>query len=60
MTHAARRGEIFHLWWHPHNLGINQEQNFKNLEEILLHFTQLQKKYGMQSASMSDIATLVS
>ncbi len=59
MTHAAKRGEIFHLWWHPHNVGINQEQNFKNLENILEHFTYLQKTYGMQSASMHDIAEYV-
>lgn len=57
MTYAAKKGEIFHLWWHPHNLGINQEQNFKNLEAILKHFAHLQKTYGMQSASMRDIVT---
>ena len=55
MTHAAKRGEIFHLWWHPHNFGVNQEQNFENLTEILKHFKALEKEYGMQSASMRDI-----
>ncbi len=55
MTHAAEKGEIFHLWWHPHNLGINQTENFKNLEEILNHFETLKQKYGFQSASMRDI-----
>jgi peptidoglycan/xylan/chitin deacetylase (PgdA/CDA1 family) len=59
MTHAAKRGEVFHLWWHPHNFGIHQEENFRNLEDILLHFAALQKKYGMQSASMSDLSNLV-
>jgi hypothetical protein len=55
MTHAAKNGEVFHLWWHPHNFGINQKENFKNLEEILKHFAFLKKTYGMQSASMKDI-----
>ena len=55
MTYAAKRGEIFHLWWHPHNFGVNQEQNFENLTEILKHFKALEKEYGMQSASMRDI-----
>jgi peptidoglycan/xylan/chitin deacetylase (PgdA/CDA1 family) len=55
MTYAAKRGEVFHLWWHPHNFGIDQEENFKNLTEILDHFKTLEKKYGMQSASMSDL-----
>ncbi len=58
MTHTAKHGEIFHLWWHPHNFGINQEENFKNLEALLSHFKSLQEKYGMQSASMSDIAEI--
>lgn len=59
MTHAAKRGEVFHLWWHPHNFGINQTENFKNLTSVLEHFKQLQEKYGMQSASMKDISTVV-
>jgi peptidoglycan/xylan/chitin deacetylase (PgdA/CDA1 family) len=57
MTHAAKHGEVFHLWWHPHNFGTNQEANFRNLTTILEHFKALQKKYGMQSASMNEIAT---
>ncbi len=57
MTHAAKHGEIFHLWWHPHNMGIDQVENFKNLEEILRHFNMLKKQYGMESASMHDIVT---
>jgi hypothetical protein len=56
MTYAAKRGEVFHLWWHPHNFGINQEENFKNLEDILIHFKTLQEKYGMQSSSMEEIS----
>lgn len=57
MTHAAKHGEIFHLWWHPHNMGIDQEENFRNLEEILQHFRALHEQYGMESAGMRDIAT---
>jgi hypothetical protein len=57
MTHAAKRGEVFHLWWHPHNFGVNQEQNFKNLESILSHYKKLRERHGMQSASMKDIAS---
>jgi peptidoglycan/xylan/chitin deacetylase (PgdA/CDA1 family) len=55
MTHAAVRGEVFHLWWHPHNFGINQEENFKNLKMLLEHFKTLRNEYGMESASMGDI-----
>lgn len=56
MTHAAKRGEVFHLWWHPHNFGIHQEENFKNLTTILEHYKKLQKEYGMQSASMRELS----
>ncbi len=58
MTYAAKNHEIFHLWWHPHNFGINQEENFKNLEIILEQYAVLQKKYHFESASMRDIANL--
>ena len=60
MTRAAKRGEVFHLWWHPHNFGINQKENFRNLETILKHFDYLRSTYGMQSASMSEISIIAS
>lgn len=56
MTHAAKRNQNFHLWWHPHNFGINQGQNLKNLEEILHHFKFLQSEYGMKSLNMKELA----
>lgn len=56
MTHAAKEGEIFHLWWHPHNFGINQKQNFRNLTKILKHYKKLEKKYGMSSKNMSELS----
>lgn len=58
MTHAAKNCEVFHLWWHPHNFGVNQEENFKNLTTILEYFKYLEKAYGMQSASMHDITKI--
>jgi peptidoglycan/xylan/chitin deacetylase (PgdA/CDA1 family) len=59
MTHAAKNGEVFHLWWHPHNFGVDQDQNFKNLTEILEHYRQLNARYNIQSTSMGEITTLV-
>ena len=59
MTHAAKKGGIFHLWWHPHNFGTDQEQNCKNLEAILKHYTFLKERYDMESASMQDIVKYV-
>jgi hypothetical protein len=55
MTYAAKQGQIYHLWWHPHNFGINRKENLQNLIEIITHFKTLQERYGMQSANMRDI-----
>ncbi|MCB1637481.1 MAG: DUF2334 domain-containing protein, partial [Thiothrix sp.] len=38
MTQAARTNRIFHLWWHPHNFGIQLQQNLQRLEQVLLHY----------------------
>ncbi len=54
MTYAAKHSEIFHLWWHPHNFGVNQTANFQQLEEILKHFISLKKQYEMESLNMAE------
>lgn len=56
MKHAAKNGEIFHLWWHPHNIGINTEKNLNNIEEILNYYDFLKSKYGMESKNMCELA----
>lgn len=56
MKKAAKKGRIFHLWWHPHNIGINTEKNLKNIKEILDYFDELKNKYGMESKNMLELA----
>lgn len=56
MSTAARTGRICHLWWHPHNFGVNTEKNLALLELLLLHYRMLADKYGMQSSCMGDFA----
>jgi len=56
MTYAAKNGELFHLWWHPHNFGTNLEKNLQFLSEILEHFKYLEKKYAMKSLNMKEIS----
>ncbi len=58
MNHAARKGKIFHLWFHPHDIGINQDVNFDRLEEILQHYQFLQLKYQMKSVNMAEVVEL--
>ena len=60
MTKAAKEGSMFHIWWHPHNFGVHQKENLKNLEHLLKHFVSLQQRYGMRSLTMSELATELS
>lgn len=55
MKACAKKGYIFHLWWHPHNFGKNKEKNISNLSEVLKYYKKLEKKYGMKSFNMSEI-----
>jgi len=59
MYRAAKRGELYHLWWHPHNFGQNTQRNMEQLEELLDWFLYLNRQFGMQSASMTELATHV-
>lgn len=54
MTAAARSGGVFHLWWHPHNFGLNLVQNMAMLDEVARHYLSLAERYGMQSRCMGD------
>jgi len=56
MTHAAKNNLVYHLWWHPHNFGVHQEQNFAFLESILQHYEALNMRYGFSSITMSELA----
>ncbi|MEX0930288.1 MAG: polysaccharide deacetylase family protein [Candidatus Paceibacterota bacterium] len=56
MEHAAKSGEIFHLWWHPHNFATYTKENFRLLRSILDTFTQLEHLYGMRSLTMAEVA----
>ncbi len=58
MNYAAKNGKIFHLWFHPHDIGIHQEINFSMLEEILQHYQKIHKKYQMQAANMAEVVEL--
>ncbi|WP_445721071.1 polysaccharide deacetylase family protein [Flavobacterium sp.] len=59
MTDAAIKGEVFHLWWHPHNHGANTDENLHQLELLLIHFNELKLKYNMASYNMSEISDYV-
>jgi len=56
METAARRRRLFHLWWHPHNFGVDLKENLAFLRKILDHFRILQDRYGMRSMTMAAVA----
>lgn len=56
MTYAAKQGLTYHLWWHPHNFGINLQENFDFLSRVLLHFQKLNTEYNFESRSMHQLA----
>lgn len=56
MTHAAKTGSLFHLWWHPHNFGKHPVQNLRFLDRVLEVFDGLRAQHGMKSLSMAEAA----
>lgn len=59
MTQTAKKGGIFHLWWHPHNFGCNTLENLTFLEEILKHYKYLYEQYDFESLTMEQVALQV-
>jgi hypothetical protein len=55
MERTAQLGEVYHLWWHPHNFGHHPDENLHFLESILLHFKRLEGEYGMVSRGMGEM-----
>ena len=56
MRHAAKKGLTFHLWWHPHNIGVRTQQHLTQLEEIFAYYQKLNRQYGMISLNMREAA----
>lgn len=56
MLHAAKNGLTFHLWFHPHNIGVHTEFHLKQLEKIFSYYDELKEKFGMCSLNMGEAA----
>jgi len=55
MESAARRGESFHLWWHPHNFGTHLRENLAILDELLRFHVVLRDRYGVVPMTMGEV-----
>jgi hypothetical protein len=56
MGHAASTWQVFHLWWHPHNLGSHVDDNIALLRTIMERYRVLSEVHGMISRTMGEIA----
>ncbi|RME21201.1 MAG: hypothetical protein D6798_18720, partial [Deltaproteobacteria bacterium] len=56
MERAAMRGHIFHLWWHPHNLGPDPDRGLADIARVLDRFRRLSERHGMVSLTMAEAA----
>lgn len=59
MEAAATHGCCYHIWWHPHNFGVNQEANLAILRRILEEYQSLHDEYGFAPLSMGEVADQV-
>ena len=55
ITRAAKENKIYHLWWHPHNFGIYQDENLAFLKKILGHVAKCREEYGLESLTMQGV-----
>ncbi len=51
MLYAARNNEIFHLWWHPHNFGVDISQNMKFLGNVLQESLNMAELYRLKESA---------
>jgi peptidoglycan/xylan/chitin deacetylase (PgdA/CDA1 family) len=56
MSAAAEAGEIYHLWWHPHNFGVHTNDNIAILDRLLRHQATLAERHGFRSMTMTELA----
>ncbi len=52
---SLKAGEIFHVWWHPHNLGSDMRLRISRTEEILDLIGEKVSKGCVSSNCMSDL-----
>jgi peptidoglycan/xylan/chitin deacetylase (PgdA/CDA1 family) len=52
---ALKSGEIFHIWFHPDNLGRDMAHRLSRVEEVLELIAKQQASGRLQSRSMGDL-----
>jgi hypothetical protein len=57
---AIERGEIYHLWWHPHNFGNYPKENLRILEDLLDWVKSKMDMDLLSSESMKSLSEKIS
>lgn len=52
---ALKPDDVFHIWFHPHNLGQDTRLRLSRVEEVLALVAEEQEKGGLRSCSMGDL-----
>ncbi|HSU17085.1 MAG TPA: methyltransferase domain-containing protein [Longimicrobium sp.] len=55
LERAARRGEVFHLYFHPSNFAHDTDTQFRILEEILAHAQSLRSANRLEIRTMGEL-----
>ena len=56
LEYAARKRRIYHLWFHPEELAMDQDENLAVLERVLARFAILRERGQMESLHMGELA----
>ncbi|MCF2206138.1 polysaccharide deacetylase family protein [Halobacterium salinarum] len=57
LEHAARTGGVFHLWFHPFNLGHEPERDLERLERVLSVVREFVADGALECRSLKDMAS---
>jgi peptidoglycan/xylan/chitin deacetylase (PgdA/CDA1 family) len=56
LSEAIRRGGVFHLWFHPHNLSFDRDGLFRVLRDGLREAARLRDRGALDVRTMGDVA----
>lgn len=59
LTYAAKNGLMYHLWWHPHNFGVDLKENIAFLRAVLDHYAEIKNTHAFYSRNMGEMARLL-
>jgi hypothetical protein len=56
LEYAAKKRRAYHLWFHPEDLAVNQDENLEALETVLRRYALLRDRGVMESVNMGEVS----